>query len=95
VSAQTVHERAASAAGPHWECPCGEDDAKRGGAAPVRTMVSLREPRCTFCGTPYRDEYRRPRATPTPRPATAAAEQTNLTNLTLDLDRAVPRRRLA
>jgi hypothetical protein len=42
-----------------WECPCGTEPPKRGRAAtPVRTIVSLREPRCPFCNRPYKDEYR-------------------------------------
>jgi hypothetical protein len=42
-----------------WECPCGTEPPKHGRAAtPVRTIVSLREPRCPFCNRPYKDEYR-------------------------------------
>jgi hypothetical protein len=42
-----------------WECPCGAEPPKRGSnVAPVRTLVSLREPRCPFCGRAYKDEYR-------------------------------------
>lgn len=42
-----------------WECPCGREPPKRGSTlTSVRTLVSLREPRCGFCGRPYRDEYR-------------------------------------
>jgi hypothetical protein len=42
-----------------WEYPCGTQPAKGSGAAtPVRTVVSLREPHCPFCGRVYRDEYR-------------------------------------
>jgi hypothetical protein len=42
-----------------WECPCGTELAKRAdGATPTRTIVSLREPRCPFCGGGYRDEFR-------------------------------------
>jgi hypothetical protein len=49
-----------SAAG--WECPCGRELAKSGNTAtPVRTVVSLREPACLFCGRRYKDEYRVPR----------------------------------
>ena len=42
-----------------WECPCGTEPTKHGKAATVRTIVSLREPRCPFCGKAYREEYER------------------------------------
>lgn len=42
----------------HWECPCGTES--KNGAKPMRTLVSLREPWCPFCGTTFREEYRRP-----------------------------------
>lgn len=41
-----------------WECPCGTQPAKPGRATPVRTLVSLKRPKCPFCGCEYRDEYR-------------------------------------
>ncbi len=45
----------------HWECPCGNEDPKSDATTtPVRTMVSLREPRCPFCHREYRPEYRIP-----------------------------------
>jgi hypothetical protein len=43
-----------------WECPCGREPRTRGSSlTPVRTIVSLREPCCPFCGRAYREEYRR------------------------------------
>jgi hypothetical protein len=58
-----------------WECPCGMEGPKRGAlATPVRTLVSLREPVCPFCGRQYCDEYRlEPRGT---RPEDATPEAT-------------------
>jgi hypothetical protein len=42
-----------------WECPCGWEPPRRGSnAIPVRTFVSLREPKCHYCGGSYKDEYR-------------------------------------
>jgi hypothetical protein len=42
-----------------WECPCGTAPPEPGATAtPVRTVVSLREPECPFCGRRYRDAYR-------------------------------------
>lgn len=42
-----------------WECPCGAEPPKHGSnVMPVRTLVSLREPHCPFCGRAYKDEYR-------------------------------------
>lgn len=42
-----------------WECPCGKaPPCHPNAASPVRTLVSLREPSCPFCGTRYRDDYR-------------------------------------
>ena len=35
-----------------WECPCG------GQGKADWTLVSLREPKCRYCGRGYRDEYR-------------------------------------
>ena len=32
-----------------WECPCGRDEAKPGGPTPVRTLVSLMQPKCLHC----------------------------------------------
>jgi uncharacterized protein DUF3631 len=44
---------------PYWLCPCGQDEPKTlGGAKPVETRVSLREPRCPFCKRKYLPEYR-------------------------------------
>jgi hypothetical protein len=34
----------------------------------VRTLVSLRESVCPFCGRPYQDEYRLDATRETPRP---------------------------
>jgi hypothetical protein len=43
-----------------WECPCGAEPPKRlRDATPVRTLNSLREPRCVFCGRRYQTEYER------------------------------------
>jgi hypothetical protein len=43
----------------HWACPCGMEKPKPGQTTtPVRTVVSLIQPRCPFCGKAYRDEYR-------------------------------------
>jgi len=45
-----------------WECPCGRAPAKPGSTTtPVRTVVSIREPACPFCGAGYKDEFRIPR----------------------------------
>jgi hypothetical protein len=45
----------------HWECPCGHARSKSlNGAKPERTLVSLREPRCPFCGDTYQPDYERP-----------------------------------
>ena len=44
----------------YWECPCGQEPPRKpGGATPVRTTVSLREPRCPFCDRKFREEWRR------------------------------------
>jgi hypothetical protein len=41
-----------------WGCPCGREPPKRPGAPrPVRTLVSMREPSCPFCGRKYREEW--------------------------------------
>lgn len=51
---------AMSAYGIWWECPCGTEPPKRGRTAtPVRTVVSLMQPACPFCGRAYQPEYRR------------------------------------
>jgi hypothetical protein len=48
---------------PCWECPCGREPAKnRNTATPIRTLVSLREPRCPFCNRRFKSEYRVPAA---------------------------------
>jgi hypothetical protein len=45
-----------------WECPCGKEPPGRWSTTtPVRTVVSLREPVCPFCGRRYQDEYRIPK----------------------------------
>jgi hypothetical protein len=45
-----------------WECPCGKEPPYiRATTLPVRTLVSLHEPVCPFCGRRYEDEYRIPR----------------------------------
>jgi len=37
-----------------WECPCGREEPAPGArTVPVRTLVSLREPRCPFCRREY------------------------------------------
>jgi len=42
-----------------WECPCGKAPPKPGSTAtPTRTLVSIREPRCPFCGAKFKEEYR-------------------------------------
>jgi hypothetical protein len=42
-----------------WECPCGQEAAEPGSTTrPVRTLVSLREPACPFCGGPFEKRYR-------------------------------------
>lgn len=42
-----------------WECPCGTEPPKPGRITiPVRTLISLREPKCGFCGRAYSDEHR-------------------------------------
>ena len=51
-----------------WECPCGQKPLKRDSvgllrrigvyATPTRTLVSLREPSCPFCGEGFREEWR-------------------------------------
>jgi hypothetical protein len=42
-----------------WQCPSGILPPQGSSTArPVWTIVSLREPRCPFCGRAYRDEYR-------------------------------------
>jgi hypothetical protein len=42
----------------HWECPCGHEEPKpHAKTSPVRTVVSLREPVCPFCGREFREEY--------------------------------------
>jgi hypothetical protein len=44
-----------------WECPCGREPPKRpAGATPIRTIVSLYEPWCPFCGRSYKPEFRLP-----------------------------------
>ena len=35
-----------------WECPCGRERPN------ARTVVSLREPNCPFCGRAFKEEYR-------------------------------------
>ena len=41
-----------------WECPCGQEPCKPGRTTtPVRTLVSLREPYCRFCGKAYQEEW--------------------------------------
>jgi hypothetical protein len=35
-----------------WECPCGRERNANW------TLISLREPRCRYCGRAYKDEYR-------------------------------------
>jgi hypothetical protein len=48
----------------HWECPCGHARSKSlNGAKPERTLVSLREPLCSFCGDAHQPDYERPAAT--------------------------------
>ena len=43
-----------------WECPCGQEPPGKGRETTwVQTVVSLRSPRCPFCGGCYRAEYRR------------------------------------
>ena len=43
-----------------WECLCGTERPKHpDGPTPIRTIVTLREPRCPFCGHAYRKEYER------------------------------------
>jgi hypothetical protein len=45
-------------AGGCWSCPCGQAAPRSDRhARPVMTLVSLREPRCPFCGGKYRAEY--------------------------------------
>ena len=42
-----------------WECPCGKEPPRRGSnLTPELTVVSLREPRCPFCGSAFREQYR-------------------------------------
>jgi Protein of unknown function (DUF3631) len=42
-----------------WECPCGHEPPTKGSTlTAVRTLVSLREPKCPSCGRPFRGEYR-------------------------------------
>ncbi len=42
-----------------WECPCGREPSKRGSTVvPLRTLVSLMQPACPFCGRKYEDEFR-------------------------------------
>jgi hypothetical protein len=43
------------APGGDWECPCGWDHPDQ----PKRTIVSLAQSACPFCGDKFRDEYRR------------------------------------
>lgn len=43
-----------------WACPCGSDRPEGPRRArPVETRVSLREPRCGFCGGKFKPEYQR------------------------------------
>ena len=42
----------------YWECPCGREPGRS--TRPVRTVVSLREPACPFCGRAFRPEWMRP-----------------------------------
>jgi len=42
-----------------WACPCGKEPPKSGSTAtPVKTVISLRDPTCPFCGRNYEDEHR-------------------------------------
>jgi hypothetical protein len=51
-----------------WECPCGPDPLKKNSvgllrragvyATPTRTLVSMSEPFCPFCGEAFREEWR-------------------------------------
>lgn len=44
-----------------WECPCGREEPKPGAqTVPVRTLVSLREPRCPFCSRSYEERIEVP-----------------------------------
>ena len=41
-----------------WECPCGHEPPRTGQTTtPVRTLVSLREPHCPFCGKAFQPEW--------------------------------------
>jgi hypothetical protein len=58
AEARWIESEETPASGRWWECPCGTEPPRRpSSATPVRTVVSLMEPTCPFCGLAYRKEY--------------------------------------
>jgi hypothetical protein len=55
-----------STTGRWWVCPCGRDHPSSG----ARTIVSLTQPACPFCGRKFCDEYKRGARASAWRPAT-------------------------
>jgi len=44
--------------GESWICPCGDETPKNSNGATLgKTIVSLREPVCPFCGRKFKEEY--------------------------------------